>query len=322
MEAKLAVCRGTLQPENPLSLLRANGLVWSSVFKDVDEWYDAHIDRDDVAYVDFGGDQVYFPPPSGININMMPICSTIKSPVDGRFTSGLPDSCAQYWSMVKRCGGLSCGNSITYLTINEGYVPVGQTQRRPGLHIERPGSICKGDGGQLIGKDDPRHYPIVWGGGLFDAERRVPVGGLFVASTVSDTCMVWPCKVVSPEEVTDAHGGIEHMREHIGPGKSLQANHMCWMTDCTPHESLPVTVMPQPPTTTTSTFWSDAWAGWYERNGKAMPPPPPHREGYVYRQFFRLVTGKISVWYSKHNDANPLGVLPDAMISDHDKFAE
>lgn len=41
----------------------------------------------------------------------------------------------------------------------------------------------------------------------------------------------------------------------------------------------------------------------------------------VRRQFFRLVTGEVSVWFSKHNTANRLGVLPACPIVDHDKFA-
>lgn len=41
-----------------------------------------------------------------------------------------------------------------------------------------------------------------------------------------------------------------------------------------------------------------------------------------FRQFFRLVTGEVAAWFSKHSDPNPLGVVPPAgtKIIDDDKF--
>lgn len=66
-------------------------------------------------------------------------------------------------------------------------------------------------------------------------------------------------------------------------GYSVKANEMVWMTDRTPHESLPV-------------------------------------KQTCYRQFFRLVVGKVGGWFPKHNTPNPLGVQPDCPIFDVDKF--
>ena len=34
-----------------------------------------------------------------------------------------------------------------------------------------------------------------------------------------------------------------------------------------------------------------------------------------YRQFFRLVTSKVSFWYRDHSTPNPLGVRPDPTIT-------
>ena len=48
---------------------------------------------------------------------------------------------------------------------------------------------------------------------------------------------------------------------------------MVWMTDSTPHESLPL------------------------------------KKG-TYRQYFRLVTSQVSVWYADHSTPNPLGITP------------
>lgn len=40
-----------------------------------------------------------------------------------------------------------------------------------------------------------------------------------------------------------------------------------------------------------------------------------------YRQFFRLVSSEISVWFSKHNTKNPYGVEPTCDIMDTEKFS-
>ena len=37
--------------------------------------------------------------------------------------------------------------------------------------------------------------------------------------------------------------------------------------------------------------------------------------GRAYRQFFRLVTSKVSFWYKDHSTPNPLGVEPDPTIT-------
>jgi hypothetical protein len=60
-------------------------------------------------------------------------------------------------------------------------------------------------------------------------------------------------------------------------------NNLYWMTDRTPHEAIPV-------------------------------------KKETKRQFFRLVSENISVWYSKHNTANPFGIKPNCRIDDSNKF--
>ena len=45
----------------------------------------------------------------------------------------------------------------------------------------------------------------------------------------------------------------------------------------------------------------------------------------TYRQFFRLVTSQVSLWYRDHSTPNPLGVGPDPTITHTvvgDKFSE
>ncbi len=43
-----------------------------------------------------------------------------------------------------------------------------------------------------------------------------------------------------------------------------------------------------------------------------------------YRQFFRVVTEKVDVWYTQHNTENKLGVKPPLQVKiiDGDKFAK
>ena len=134
--------------------------------------------------------------------------------------------------------------------------------------------------------------------------------GIFMASSVENSCQAWNCKIV-PEgeggveeedgegdededeegedeedededdmgrrfEAIGEHGDIEHLR-HLLPDnlrQVLKANRMYWMTDRTPHESLPVTEA-------------------------------------TYGQFFRLVMGDVSFWYEDHSTPNPFGVRPD-----------
>ena len=61
-----------------------------------------------------------------------------------------------------------------------------------------------------------------------------------MASNVADSCMVWNCKIEKPEEIVGPLGDLEHMRSALGPGETLDAGEVAWITDCTPHESLPL----------------------------------------------------------------------------------
>ena len=58
----------------------------------------------------------------------------------------------------------------------------------------------------------------------------------------------------------------------------MEPNVLYWITDRTPHESLPMK----------------------ER---------------TYCQFFRVVTENVSLWFADHSTPNPCGVLPDPSIT-------
>ncbi|KAG5179221.1 hypothetical protein JKP88DRAFT_258376 [Tribonema minus] len=212
-----------------------------------------------------------FPAPTGLSINMMPL--TCKF---GRIRD-LPVECMQYMRIIDKCiqseRSVSQCNQVVYLTILEGSVLVGDTQRRPGVHVERPTYEVEGklaDNLPLHGE----HNDLLpqFGGGYW--EEGEPVDGIYMANSVPNSCRIWPCTIKDPEEVTDSHGGLSGaMCQRLPQAQMLSANTMYWFTDVTPHESLPL-----------------------------------------------LVIGKISIWYAKHNSANPCGTLPDAIISHADKF--
>ena len=316
----MTLLRGTLDPENPLSLIYGNGLVWKKIFDDVDSWYSDHIDREargnytlrtttgiGIPYQLWLGlnpipedthiEPFEFPKPTGINVNMMPIKYFDKR--------SIPEFCCSYTDLIYSCPIStheiyksddanrielkSRTDRIAYLTIEEGIVPIGVTQREPGLQIERPGLMK--DGGKLLcsKSNDNIFGTLEWGFGRW--REDLPVDGIYMASNVTDSCMVYDEVIEKPEDVTDRFGGIEPMREFLGPGRKLQAGELCWITDRTPHESLPI-----------------------------LAPADDPDSKYVYRSFFRLVVGRISVWYSKHNTPNPLGILPDCPVVDHDEF--
>jgi hypothetical protein len=63
-------------------------------------------------------------------------------------------------------------------------------------------------------------------------------GGIFMASNVSNSCNVWNAKV----EQIGKLGCLEHLRPLLGRGASVSAGDLLWITDLTPHESLPLPV--------------------------------------------------------------------------------
>ena len=116
-----------------------------------------------------------------------------------------------------------------------------------------------------------------------------------MASNVDDTCAVWNCKIVERKDkdggkdedgeemkmrVMDDMGGLEYLRACLPKEKryELKGGKLYWITDRTPHEVLPMK--------------EDGW-----------------------RQFFRLVSHKLGVWYEDHSTNNPMGIVPDPKIT-------
>ena len=216
---------------------------------------------------------VQFPKPADININMMPFV------MERSFKkTKLPRNLRFYWlSVIKHCIVDSEVGKIGYLTIDERYVDEGLSHRRPGIHTESTGvTMLKGGRGIV----DPMY--LSWGRGRFLGGVDLE-GGIYMASNVENSCRVWNCQIQRPEvdslDIVGKHGDVEHLREWLSEKSEVMvANRIYWITDRTPHESLPLA------------------------------------KG-TYRQFFRLVTSLLGVWFQDHSTKNPNGVVPDPKIT-------
>jgi hypothetical protein len=240
---------------NPLSLLRGNGLVWSSIFEEVDEAWDASagVRWDRGAYKIVAPQQhlnwmngrrtVLFPESRGLMVDMMPF-----KLFDAEKT--LPEELWPYLDMIADCLYFACSDRVAYLTVLESDVAPGATQGRPGLHIKSP---------------TVRGQSLRCGYGHMSASW-MPYDGIFMASSVAGALTVLPITIDRPERVADAHGGIDHLKKYgkkygkIVEDRELAAGELCWITDRTPHEA-----------------------------------NPNRTDSVVHHQFFSLVVGPVSV---------------------------
>jgi len=266
-------------------------LDWTSHYAendDEDTWPDSvSASENGLAYAKLS--RVHFPAPSKINVNMMPFIMNTKTFKDCR----LPKHLEAYWkTLIRRCPlAQSQIGKVGYLTIHESYVEENSSQRRPGIHTESPGVLfihnTSEDGKTVIkssnGDGSARPLHCGWGFGA-GAYYRIPSefdGGLFFASNRAESCRVWSCQIKEEDPdkpVICDMGDIEHLREFLPHSTTMAKNTLYWLTDRTPHESLPL------------------------KTG-------------THRQFFRLVTSDVSVWFEDHSTVNPLGVLPDPTIT-------
>jgi hypothetical protein len=313
---------GTADAGSPLRALHNHvDTLLKEIWMAVTNWRAAQVSRDGggVHAVSLGA--VRFPAPTGVSCNMMPIvlpqtfrdqCFASDRDEAGlsKCALSLPPAFRAYLPLIEACPlTADDAGKIGYLTIDESWPAAGHAQRRPGLHTESPGLVEQVGvvAPEAIGAASGEWKPaagggrtFMWGGGHYVRQtsdhgnatlpglRGAYHGGLFIASTVAASTAVWNARV-SPHAV-GKHGSLEHLRACLGEGYRLPANAMVWLTDATPHESLPL------PEAATS----------------AAP-----------RQFFRLVTSRVSGWYRAHSTANDLGVTPppEIPIIDGDKFA-
>ena len=241
------------------------------------------------------GIKIRFPEPTGINIDMMPFIMDVE-----RFEKcQLPGYLKIYWErIIQKCHlGLDEIGKIGYLTIQESHVNKGETQRRPGIHTERPGIVkfqqnqgsqnTKESGSTEADMKDVRIFEngesvtdvgtFGWGVGEHIIEEARLKGGIYMISNTSDSCKLYNCEIMDDRLIGEL-GDIEHLREFLPPGEVMEKDTLYWFTDRTPHEALPL------------------------------------KEG-THRQFFHLVTSQVSLWYIDHSTKNPMGVVPDLEIT-------
>lgn len=238
-----------------------------------------------------------FPEPNDININMMPfkMCDAFEE-------CYLPKNLLQYWQNLIKPLFTSYNaharlqeGKICFLTIHESLVGHNESQRRPGLHTDNPGTISiinekldsNDDCNDKVwskgsGLSNANFYEHHWGMGV-NLKRNKVEGGIYMASTVPKSCAVWNSQIQCDEsngakEIIGKHGDIEFLRPYIGKKRIMKPNCMYWITDRTPHESLPL-------------------------------------KEETYRQYFRLVTHQVSLWFEDHSTKNPLGLVPDPKIT-------
>jgi len=165
-----------------------------------------------------------------------------------------------------------------------GYLTIHESLLKPGQTQRRPGIHTETPGLLQRGGDvTTSSVNLGWGGGSY--ERNHCHGGIYMASNISDSCAVWEVKIDNPGEIVGPGGDIDHLRSYLGSRKLMKKSEVWWITDTTPHEALPLT--------------------------SARPQ---------YRQYFRVVTSAVSVWYSDHSTANELGIQPNAKIISGNKF--
>ena len=258
---------------------------WKEYYKNYDD------DSDDDDYNTIY--KIRFPRPTGVNINMMPFIMDIEN-----FTNcQLPRYLEKYWEcIIKQCPlGSDQIGKIGYLTIQESHVNKGETQRRPGIHTERPGIVkfrlkqesqntkkssstsAKAPRVFENGESKLSFGTFGWGLGEHVVEEARLKGGIYMASNVSDSCKLYNCEIMDDKLIGEL-GDIEHLREFMPKGEVMEKDNLYWFTDRTPHEALPL-------------------------------------KGRKHRQFFRLVTSQVSLWYIDHSTKNPLGVMPDPKIT-------
>lgn len=215
-----------------------------------------------------------FPSPiKDINGNSTPMSINMMPFIFGD-NETIPENFKRYIPLINICleNCASEYKKICYLTIDESYLEKGKSHRRCGLHTETIGIDVKSGYGTFY------DFPPWWGGAY---------GGIFFGSNMDNSTAIYDA-YVKDIEVIGPLGCIEHMRNTLNTKYSkiiLKKNVLVWITDRTPHESLPV-----------------------QEDG--------------FRQFFRIVTSNVSFWYSKHSTPSPFGIKPpkETKIIDIDKF--
>jgi hypothetical protein len=161
-----------------------------------------------------------------------------------------------------------------------GYLTILESDVKAGVSQRRPGVHTDGH----CCKNGDKKAWGGWGSGKMLGDGTLHVKGIYVASNIPDTCQAWDKAIDNSGWMGDCEGCPDIMKE-LGetPAVMMGADRIYWMTDRCPHESLPV-------------------------------------KEDCHRQFFRLVTSAVDIWYTRHSTPNRLGVKAPCQHVDADKF--
>ncbi|KAI8897820.1 hypothetical protein BC833DRAFT_620883 [Globomyces pollinis-pini] len=273
---------GTYDQSSSLYKLRNNKDCLQLIFDRLNDCWKLFINTNSTGLLLFPSNKLRFPEPlkdedgnpKSVYINMMPFV------FDYEGYKELGPEVSRYKDMIQEClwSHATGYGEVCYLTIHESYVEPEESHRRGGLHTESPGKFRMGKGEH----ESIDHF--MWGRGFIEGNKLS--GGIYMASNISDSCRVWDAQIqeVDSQSAIGKLGNIEHLRGLLGPDYiSVPANTLLWITDMTPHESVPLK----------------------ER---------------TFRQYFRLVTNEISGWFEEHSTPNPMGIKPNAPIIKGNKF--
>jgi hypothetical protein len=211
-----------------------------------------------------------WPKPTGIRCNMMPFVLGEQS--------SLPEWAQPYWPLIAKCPLPKNEQKLVgYLTIDESVVEYGKTQRRAGLHVEATLNRARGGRMHTVSRAIVSH----WGAG----QVMVPPtssyeGGIYMASNMKGSTAIWMAELQAPERNLGYHGDVSHLSGFLQESGAtyfvMEAGQLWWLTDMCPHEALPHLSSKKP----------------------------------FMRQYFRLVTSAVDVWYAANSTANPKGIVP------------
>jgi len=179
---------------------------------------------------------VIFPDPTGVNCTNMPI--RIGS------ADSVPDHMQEYLPLLAACP-LNCDdwNKIGYLTIHEKIV---EHDTKGNFINPWSNNSTKSEGGvgKFVVQTDGPSRPVSSDQYFYDHNLRVYysyVGGVFMASNLSDKCRLWNCKVRNMDQGTlKEAGGEEQLRNVLGECQLLKSGELVWVTESTPVEYLPL----------------------------------------------------------------------------------
>lgn len=203
----------------------------------------------------------------------------------------IPKEYHQYKELILSC----CADSLLpgttcFLTIQENYVESGETHRRCGIHTDAHRNAFLNPSVLSRFSDGGYSIPKFYncgGSTVYNWGGFVGCQGIFLCSNSPNSCAAWDVGV-DDDSIGDL-GDCEELRDELGAATSLLANTMYWMTDRTPHESLRLPVG-------------------------------------AHRQFFRVVSSNVDLWYEANSTPNPLHEPPSYVLvvteNKFDRFAQ